>query len=123
MPTQAMFTLHDIWQFIMAFSAAIVTIAGAIGAIIKWVNKAKEPTEKLAQRIDEHDIRLDAHEEHLSKINQLLGKDKMAIDEINEGNRVTQKALLAIMEQLLTGGPTDSLREAKDELQSFLINK
>jgi len=123
MPTQAMFTLHDIWQFIMAFSAAIVTIAGAIGAIIKWVNKAKEPTEKLAKRIDEHDIRLDKHEEHLSKINQLLGKDKMSIDEINEGNRVTQKALLAIMEQLLTGVPTDSLREAKDELQSFLINK
>ena len=118
-----MYSMYDIWQFLLAFCAAIITISGAIGAIIKWVNKAKEPNIKLLSRLDEHDQLLIRHETEICKIYDKLNIDDETIEDIEEGNRVTQKALLAIIDQLLTGNNTDNLKEVKEELQQFLINK
>lgn len=117
------YTLHDIWQFFLAFCAAIVTITAAIGAVMKWVNKAKQPSVTLINRVNNHDTILEEHNERIKDINTLLKKDKESIDRINEGNRVTQRALLAIMEQSISGGSTERLEQAKDELEKYLINK
>lgn len=119
-----LYSLHDIWTFFLAFCAAIITITGAIGAVIKWVNKAKEPTAKIITRIDGHDKVLAAHDERLEEINKFLANDKETIEEIKESNRIIQKALLGIMEQLISGDTQmESLKEAKDELQMYLISK
>lgn len=109
-------TIHDIWQIILAVCGGITVILGAAGAVYRVVIKAKEPTTKLITRVDDCEKRIAEHDVYLKK-------DKDSIEAINEGHRVTQKALLAIIEQLLTGGSTDSLRDAKNELQAFLINK
>lgn len=119
-----LYSIQDIIEFFKAFCATIVVIAGAIGAIVKWVNKAKEPTTKLTKRVDDHDKRLDEHDERFELINGYLANDKHAIESIEESNRVTQASLLAIMEQLLN--PDDSkltLKKAKDDLNTYLINR
>jgi hypothetical protein len=119
-----LYSIEDIWHFFLAFCAAIVTITAAIGAVIKWVNKAKEPTTKLTKRVDDHDRRLDEHDERFEKIDGYLANDKHAIESIEESNCITQASLLAIMEQLLN--PDDNknaLKEAKDDLNRYLINR
>ena len=123
MQQSGLYSVQDIWQMILALCAAIITVAGALNVIFKGINKAKEPTSKIISRIDEHDKRLNEHDDRLDKVNEILGRDKKAIEEINESSRVTQKALLAILEQLMTGDSLEKLKEAKKELEHFLINK
>ena len=123
MAHHALYSMYDIWQFLLAFCAGVITMSGAIGAIIKWVNKAKEPGTKLIKRLDEHEQWLNRHNSDIAGINEKIDNDKRSIADIEEGNRVTQKALLAIIDQLLTGNNTDNLKEVKEELQQFLINK
>lgn len=119
-----LYSLEDIKNFFLAFCAAIVVITGAIGAVIKWVNKAKEPTTKLTSRVDEHDKRLDEHDDQFASVYEYLSNDKKAIDSINESNRITQSSLLAIMEQLINPDSNKAaLIEAKDNLNKYLINK
>lgn len=119
-----LYSIEDIWHFFLAFCVAIVTITGAIGAVIKWVNKAKEPTTKLTKRVDEHDKRLDEHDEQFEKVYGYLDTDKHSIAAIENSGRVTQAALLAIMEQLINPDSNkDALIKAKDNLNSYLINK
>lgn len=119
-----LYSIEDIWRIFLAFCAAIVTITAAIGAVIKWVNKAKEPTTKLSKRVDDHDKRLDEHDEQFEKVYGYLDTDKHSIAAIENSGRVTQAALLAIMEQLINPDSNkDALIKAKDNLNSYLINK
>lgn len=118
-----LYSMEDIWNFIKALCAGIIAIAGAVGVILKGISLVKAPSNKIIKRIDEHDERLDNHESRLNKHDEYLGNDNTRIDEIVKNNRVTQKSLLAIMDQLITGNSIEKLVEAKDEVESFLINK
>lgn len=119
-----LYSIQDIINFLKAFCAAIIAIAGAIGVIVKWVNKAKEPTTKLTSRVDEHDKRLNEHDDRFETINGYLANDKKSIEAIKEGNRVTQSALLAIMGLMISSDENlDTLIKAKDDLNAYLINK
>jgi len=119
-----LYSLEDIKNFFLAFCGAIITITAAVGAVIKWVNKAKRPTTELTKRVDDHDKRLDDHDDKFVMINGYLAKDKHAIESIEESNRITQASLLAIMEQLLNPDDNkDALKEAKDDLNKYLINR
>lgn len=119
-----LYSLEDIKNFFLAFCGAIITITAAVGAVIKWVNKAKKPTTELTKRVDDHDKRLDDHDDKFEMINGYLAKDKRAIESIEESNRVTQASLLAIMEQLINpDNDKSALIEAKNNLNKHLINK
>ena len=45
------------------------------------------------------------------------------IESIEEGNKVTQKALLALLAHALDGNNTAQLQDAKEGLQQYLINR
>lgn len=105
-----------IWKVIMACCTGITIVLGAAGMIYKVIIKAKEPTTRLTNKVDDHEKRLNEHDLYLKR-------DKDAIEAINDGNRVTQKALLAIMEFQMSGGTPDALVDAKKDLQAYLINK
>ena len=108
-----LYSINDIVQFFLAFCAAVITITGAAGAVYKWITKAKEPNLKLTTRIDEQDRRLDEHDKSITRIYEKLEGDRETINEIEQGSRVTQRALLAIIDQLLTGNNTDNLKQVK----------
>lgn len=104
--------LNDItmWlQFVML--AANVTIL-----IINLVKSAQKPGQIQNQRID-------ALETWRSTVEARLSAGNEHFDELDRGNKITQKALLAIMAHLLNGNDVDKLRKAKDELEAFLIEK
>lgn len=118
-----LYSIEDIWNIVKAVCVGLVTVAGALGVIFKGISLIKAPSDKIIARIDEHETRLNEHDDKLKEHEQYLGNDKKAIDAIIESNRVSQKSLLAIMEQLMTGNSLEKLEEAKEELESFLINK
>lgn len=113
----------ELWQTIavviggiLALCGAISTIGGAVEKVAKVVKAAKAPN-------DEQDRRLTAAEKEIVDIKGFLANDKKRIDSLEDGNRVTQRALLALLGHGLDGNNQKQMAEAKAELESHLINR
>jgi predicted negative regulator of RcsB-dependent stress response len=101
---------------VLYICTAITTISAAVTVIVSWINKAKEPNAR-------QNLRLDQLETKIEKMSMYLDNDNVRIKAIEEGNKVTQKALLALMSHAINGNDTDKLEEAKNSLEQYLINK
>lgn len=101
---------------VLALAGAINTIGSAGEKIAKAVRAAKAPNE-------EQDKRLTDAENDIKDIKVFLAKDKKRIDSLEEGNRVTQRALLALLGHGLDGNNQKQMLDAKIELESHLINR
>ncbi len=112
----ATFTPADVYSFLIAASACIVTVSGAIGIIVKWVQAAKKPNETQNKRLDEIERRLTKHEE------MLINDDRRQKD-LEEGNRVTMTALLALLRHSIDGNDVTGLKDAEKALQQYLTRR
>ena len=91
-------------------------LANAAEKIAKAVQLAKAPNTR-------QDERLDKVEKHMEEIDGYLAKDKKRLDSLEEGNRATQRALLALLDHGIDGNNIKQMQAAKDELQGYLINR
>ena len=108
--------LTEIWPLILAAASAFVLLANAAEKIAKAVQLAKAPSAR-------QDERLDKVEKHMKEIDGFLAKDKLRLDSLEDGNRVTQRALLALLDHSIDGNNIKQMQEAKDALQNHLINR
>lgn len=108
------FTIPQVWTIFLAVCAAIITIVNTWKALKEI--KSASPTGRQAELLKEHGNRLDSIEERLGK-----GDDRFK--EIEAGNKVTQKALIALMGHAINGNDVDQLRKAKKDLEDYLVNK
>ena len=91
----------------------IITV-GAVVTLFSTVSKA-------AQRPNQtQDERLDALEKWQSEVETRLETGSSHFERIDSGNRVTQRALLALMSHAINGNDVDKLRKAKDDLETYL---
>lgn len=91
----------------------IITV-GAVVTLFITVSKA-------AQRPNQtQDERLDALEKWQSEVEKRLETGSSHFERIDSGNRVTQRALLALMSHAINGNDIDKLRKAKDDLETYL---
>lgn len=110
--TALTFTLADV----LWICGAICTTAAALTVIINAYKKAREPESV-------QDQRLDALEAEVKRFSEYLDRDNRRLNLLDEGNRVTQQALLALMSHAINGNDIEKLSKAKDDLESYLINK
>ena len=110
------FTVGELIAGILAICTGVTVIATAISWLAKGVAKMSDPQRKLDERITKMEERLARHDE-------LLGKDKARLEAIEEGNRVTQRAILALLEHGIDGNNVEAMRSAKDELTKYLIER
>lgn len=110
--TALTFTLADV----LWICGAICTIAAALTVMANAYKKAREP-ESI------QDKRLDALEKKVDKFSEFLERDNRRLNSLDEGNRVTQQALLALMSHAINGNDVEKLSKAKDDLEFYLINK
>ena len=110
--TAITFTLSDV----LWICGAVCTIAAAAAVFAKALAKAQEPEAVQNQR-------LDALEKKVDKFAEFFDRDNKRLNSLDEGNRVTQQALLALMSHAINGNDVDKLSRAKDDLESYLINK
>lgn len=113
----------EFWQLVMGTCTAIITLSAAVTIIVNAIKKFREPEntqnaklEEISKKIDVMDARFKVHEE-------FFDKDNRRINAIEEGNRITQKAILALMTHAIDGNNIKQLTEAKDALNDYLINK
>lgn len=111
-----MFTMTDVWKFLLTMCGGFVSISAAISIIIKAVNSVKKPNKTQDERLDQIERRLDRYDE-------LFNNDDERLRFMEEGNRVTQKAILALLDHGIDGNNVEQMQEAKKDLQRHLIER
>ena len=101
---------------VLAAASAFVLIANAVEKIVKAVKAAKAPNVK-------QDERLDALEAWKAEVDRKLLNDNVHLANIDSDNRVTQRALLALLDHGIDGNNIKQMQHAKEELQDHLINR
>lgn len=110
------FTPASLIAWFLAVCAGISCIAAAVGWVIKWVQAAKAPGKKV-------NARLEALEKIAVNHEAYFANDKKRLETIEEGSRVTQKAILALLSHGIDGNDIEAMRAAKTELQEYLIER
>ena len=103
------------WPTILAVASAIVLISNAVEKIVKAVKVAKAPEDAQNQKIADL-------EERIKKVETKLENDKRQIDVIREGNHVLTKGMFALLEHGINGNNIDQMRDAKKDVETYLIN-
>ena len=103
------------WPTILALASAIVLISNAIEKIVKAVKVAKAPEVTQNKKI------LDL-EERVKKVEEKLESDKKQIAVIREGNHVLTKGMFALLEHGINGNNIDQMKDAKHDVEEYLIN-
>lgn len=108
--------LNEIWSVIAWVAAAVVLLSNAVEKIVATAKAAKAPNEKLSGRVGDL-------EKWRGEVDERLLRGNTHFDTIDEGNRVTQRALLALLEHGIDGNNTEQMKKAKEALETHLINR
>ncbi len=67
--------------------------------------------------------RLTKLEDWQKEVDRRLASGSDHFEDIDKGNKVTQEAILALIDHAIDNNHKDKLEEAKNNLQKYLINK
>lgn len=109
-------TITEVWTALLAAASAFLLLSNAAEKIIKAIQTAKAPNLQQDNRLHELEAWKDTVEVRLCKDNDRL-------EGIEEGNRVSQRALLALLNHGIDGNNIEQMQHAKDLLQNHLINR
>lgn len=109
-------TPTQLWTAVLAIASAVVLLGNAAEKLAKAVRMAKAPNVQQDERISALEIWKEG-------VDRKLDADKKHLDNIDSGNRVTQLALLALLDHGIDGNNIDQMQHAKEELQQHLINR
>lgn len=101
---------------LLALAGAITTLGSAAEKIAKVIRAAKAPN-------DEQDRRITAAENDIKDIKGFLASDKKRLDSLEDGNRVTQRAILALLGHGIDGNNQKQMQDAKADLEKYLIDR
>lgn len=110
--------MSDVQEFeiflkvLLVLAGAIVTIGGAVAII----SRLGAPYKTLRTE-------LDTLKGEVKELKGFQSRDHSELGKMEEGIEKICKCTLAITDHELTGNSVDKLREAKDEMQDYLIHK
>ena len=93
-------------------SSQILGFCGLITAlwgVYKIVKEIKKPNEDLKAKVDKHD--------------RLLDDDNERLKDVEQSNKMILQCLLVIINHDITGNGIEKMKNCRDELQEYLINK
>jgi len=105
-----------VWALVLAGASAFVLLSSAAEKLAKVIQAFKAPNVKQDERLDNVEKRLD-------DVDKFLASDKKRLDSLDEGNRATQRALLALLDHGIDGNNISQMQQAKADLQNHLINR
>ena len=114
---------EEFWTLLIACCSALITISAAATIVISAIKKLKEPEDNQNKEIKSLKDEIISIKAQLKIHDEYFGNDNRRLSSIEEGNRVTQKALLALMSHAINGNDVDKLKEAENSLREYLINK
>ena len=101
---------------VLAVCGAISTVGAAAEKVVKVIRAARAPN-------DEQNARLDRVEKHMKEIDGFLSIDKKRLDDQEKSNRITQRALLGLLEHGIDGNSIERMQASRKELENHLIDR
>lgn len=101
---------------LLAAAGFVNTVGSALDKIAKAVKAVKAPNAAQDDRLDELETRMD-------RVENKLNNDHARFEGMDTGNRITQRALLALLDHGIDGNNIEQMQHAKEELQNHLINR
>ena len=108
--------MEDIVTTVLAVAGGFSTLAVAANWFVKLVQALKAPNAKQDKDIAEL-------KEWRKGVDEKLDNDNRRLSTIAESDRITQRALLALLAHGIDGNHQKQMEEAKEELQNHLINR
>ena len=90
---------------IMGFCAIVASLWGLWKIVKEW----KKPSDDLKSTVNKHDA--------------LLDNDNKRLKDIEDSNQMILKCLSVIINHSITGNGIEKMKDIREELQDFLINK
>ena len=109
-------TLPQIWAIVAWTAAAIILLANAGEKVVCIIKALKAPD--AAQN-----GRLANLENDVAKIKGYLENDKKRLDTLSEGDKMTKRSLLALLAHGIDGNNVTQMKDAKKELEDYLIDR
>ena len=81
----------------------------ALWGLWKIVREVRKPSDDIKSKLEQHD--------------KFLDSDNKRLKEIEESNHLVLQCLLILINHNITGNGIDKMKEARDQLQDFLINR
>ena len=103
------------WPTILAVASAIVLLSNAGEKIIMAVKAAKAPEQRQNDEIEDIKARLD-------KIEKDVLKDEKQIKDVRECTHVITKGVLALLDHGINGNNIDQMKDARQDVERYLIN-
>ena len=107
--------MTEIWAIVLAAASAIVLLSNAVEKIVKAVKAAKAPEDK-------QNTRLDGIEKRLDRVEREILTEEKQIKDAKECNHVLTKGMLALLEHGINGNNIDQMKDAKADVNAYLIN-
>ena len=101
---------------VLAVAGAINTLGSASNWVVRLVQASKAPNA-------EQDKQLAELQEWRKGVDQKLDNDHKRLLKKEDSDRITQRALLALLAHGIDGNHQKQMEEAKNELQNHLISK
>lgn len=101
---------------ILAVAGGISTLGNAANWLVKLVSVFKAPNAEQNKQLAEL-------QEWRRGVDQKLDNDNRRLNRNEDSERITQRALLALLAHGIDGNHQKQMEEAKEELQNHLISK
>lgn len=88
---------------------AICTFIAAVYGIYKIWKEVRKPNTDLKEEVQRH--------------TEYLANDDRRLKEVEQSNKMILQGLLVLINHDITGNGVDKLKETRDELNEYLINK
>ena len=85
------------------------TFVAGLWGLWKIVKEVRKPNDDLKKTVAKH--------------SELLDNDNKRLKEYEESNRMVLQCLLVIINHEITGNGIETMKEARDKLQNYLVNK
>lgn len=111
-------------EITLAILGGLITIFTLWNLVEQRIKTTRMPTTNLEERVSLIEKKLEFEiKASFAEYDARFGRDKQRLDSIEEGNKVTQKALLALLSHAIDGNNVDEMKEAKISLQKYLIER
>ena len=110
-----MIQVENLWPTILAAASAIVLLSNAIEKIVRAAKAAKAPENAQNKKIADLEARLD-------KVEREILMDEKHLKDARECNHVITKGVLALLDHGINGNNIDQMKEARCDVEAYLIN-
>ena len=111
-------------EITLVICGGIITILTLWNMVEQRIKSTKMPTDNLEERVSLLEKKLEFEiKATFVEYDARFGRDKQKIEAIEDGNRVTQQALLALLNHAIDGNNVDEMNDARKELNKYFIRK